>query len=315
MEVSNTTMERLNLLLPEWLETSRLHTGQGKVASYIPELAKASPDGLGIHIMDAEGRSVSAGDCGVTFTMQSISKVFTLILALMDHGEEAVFFNVGMEPTGDDYNSMIKLELVEPGIPFNPLINAGAITVSSLVAGDCKTEKSQRILEFFRKLAHNDRLGYNEAVFQSESETGHLNRSLAYFLKHNGVLKDDVEDVLAVYFRHCSIEVTCTDLARMALVLAYDGTDPISGEELIPPRYVQIAKTFMTTCGMYNASGEFAIQVGLPAKSGVSGGILTLVPGQFGIGLVGPALNRKGNSIAGVHLLERLSKEFQWSMF
>jgi len=315
MEVSNTTMERLNLLLPEWLETSRLHTGQGKVASYIPELAKASPDGLGIHIMDAEGRSVSAGDCGVTFTMQSISKVFTLILALMDHGEEAVFFNVGMEPTGDDYNSMIKLELVEPGIPFNPLINAGAITVSSLVAGDCKTEKSQRILEFFRKLAHNDRLGYNEAVFQSESETGHLNRSLAYFLKHNGVLKDDVEDVLAVYFRHCSIEVTCTDLARMALVLAYDGTDPISGEELIPHRYVQIAKTFMTTCGMYNASGEFAIQVGLPAKSGVSGGILTLVPGKFGIGLVGPALNRKGNSIAGVHLLERLSKEFQWSMF
>lgn len=315
MEVSHTTMERLNLLLPEWLETSRLHTGQGKVASYIPELAKASPDGLGIHIMDAEGHSVSAGDCGVTFTMQSISKVFTLILALMDHGEEAVFFNVGMEPTGDDYNSMIKLELVEPGIPFNPLINAGAITVSSLVAGDCKTEKSQRILEFFRKLAHNDRLGYDEAVYQSESETGHLNRSLAYFLKHNGVLKDDVEDVLAVYFRHCSIEVTCTDLARMALVLAYDGTDPISGEELIPRRYVQIAKTFMTTCGMYNASGEFAIQVGLPAKSGVSGGILTLVPGQFGIGLVGPALNRKGNSIAGVHLLERLSKEFQWSMF
>jgi glutaminase len=210
---------------------------------------------------------------------------------------------------------MIKLELVEPGIPFNPLINAGAITVSSLIAGDCKEEKSRRILEFFRKLANNDRLGYNEAVYQSESETGHLNRSLGYFLKHNGVLKDDVEDVLAVYFRHCSIEVTCADLARMALVLAYDGTDPITGIELIPRRYVQIAKTFMTTCGMYNASGEFAIQVGLPAKSGVSGGILTLVPGQFGIGLVGPALNRKGNSIAGVHLLERLSKEFDWSFF
>jgi glutaminase len=210
---------------------------------------------------------------------------------------------------------MIKLELVEPGIPFNPLINAGAITVSSLIGGDCKEEKSRRILEFFRTLANNDRLDYNEAVYRSEWETGHLNRSLGYFLKHNGVLKDDVEDVLAVYFRHCSIEVTCADLARMALVLAYDGTDPITGNELIPRRYVQIAKTFMTTCGMYNASGEFAIQVGLPAKSGVSGGILTLVPGQFGIGLVGPALNRKGNSIAGVHLLERLSKEFDWSLF
>ncbi|WP_458123251.1 glutaminase A [Paenibacillus sp. Z3-2] len=313
--MSNSTMERLNALLPEWLETSRLHTGQGKVASYIPELIKASQDELGIHIMDTEGNYVSAGDCGVPFTMQSISKVFTLILALMDHGEEAVFFNVGKEPTGDDYDSMVKLELVEPGIPFNPLINAGAITVSSLVGGDCKEEKSRRILEFFRKLAHNDRLGYNEEVFQSESESGHMNRSLGYFLKHNGVIKDDVEDVLAVYFRHCSIEVTCADLSRMSLILAYDGTDPITGEELIPRRYVQIAKTFMTTCGMYNASGEFAIEVGLPAKSGVSGGILTLVPGQFGIGLVGPALNRKGNSIAGVHLLERLSKEFDWSLF
>ena len=179
--MSDSTMERLSALLPEWLETSRLHTGQGKVASYIPELVKASQDELGIHIMDAEGNHVSVGDCGVPFTMQSVSKVFTLILALMDHGEEAVFFNVGKEPTGDDYDSMIKLELVEPGIPFNPFINAGAITVSSLIGGDSKEEKSRRILEFFRKLAHNDQLGYNEEVFHSEWESGHLNRSLAYF--------------------------------------------------------------------------------------------------------------------------------------
>ncbi|WP_322924038.1 glutaminase A [Paenibacillus campi] len=308
-------MEKLKKKLPEWLETSRLRTGQGDVAAYIPELAKASRDTLGIHIADSQGQSMAAGDCGVPFTMQSISKVFTLILALMDHGEEAVFYNVGKEPTGDDFNSMIKLELVEPGIPFNPLINAGAITVSSLIAGDSPQEKSERILQFFRKLAGNERLHYNMDVYHSELETGDLNRSLAYFLKQKGVLKDEVEDVLSVYFRHCSIEVDCADLSRMALVLAFDGVDPQSGEKLIPRRYIQIAKTFMVTCGMYNASGEFAIDVGLPAKSGVSGGIMALVPGQYGIGLVGPSLNSKGNSIAGVHLLERLSKEFDWSLF
>ncbi|WP_411344051.1 glutaminase A [Paenibacillus sp. WLX1005] len=308
-------MDKMKKKLPDWLETSRLRTGQGDVASYIPELAKASRDALGIYIADSQGESISAGDCGLKFTMQSISKVFTLILALIDHGEEAVFYNVGKEPTGDDFNSMIKLELVEPGIPFNPLINAGAITVSSLIAGDSPEEKSKRILEFFRKLSGNDTLDYNMDVYSSELETGDLNRSLAYFLKQNGVLKDPVEDVLSVYFRHCSIEVTCADLSRMALVLAFDGVDPHTGEKLIPRRYVQIAKTFMVTCGMYNASGEFAIEVGLPAKSGVSGGILTLVPGQYGIGLVGPSLNHRGNSIAGVHLLERLSKEFDWSLF
>ncbi|MEW4372086.1 glutaminase A [Paenibacillus kandeliae] len=308
-------MEKMKKKLPDWLETSRLRTGQGDVASYIPELAKASRDALGIYIADSQGESISAGDCGLKFTMQSISKVFTLILALIDHGEEAVFYNVGKEPTGDDFNSMIKLELVEPGIPFNPLINAGAITVSSLIAGDNPEEKSKRILEFFRKLSGNDTLDYNMDVYSSELETGDLNRSLAYFLKQNGVLKDPVEDVLSVYFRHCSIEVTCADLSRMALVLAFDGVDPHTGEKLIPRRYVQIAKTFMVTCGMYNASGEFAIEVGLPAKSGVSGGILTLVPGQYGIGIVGPSLNHRGNSIAGVHLIERLSKEFDWSLF
>lgn len=313
--MSHEQVERLKTLLPDWLETSRLHTSQGKVASYIPELAKASQDALGVFIADAQGKVISAGDCGIPFTMQSISKVFTLILALMDHGEEAVFFNVGKEPTGDDFDSMIKLELVEPGIPFNPLINAGAITVSSLISGENPQEKSERVLHFFRKLAANEKLDYNLAVYESETESGHLNRSLAYFLKQNGIIKDPVDDVLEVYFRHCSIEVNCADLSRMALVLAFDGVDPYSGEELIPRRYVQIAKTFMITCGMYNASGEFAIDVGLPAKSGVSGGILTMVPGQYGIGLVGPSLNKRGNSIAGVHLLERLSKEFDWSLF
>lgn len=308
-------MNKIQTLLPQWIKISQQHSVLGKVASYIPELSKSPKEALGICIMDANAHTVSSGDCGFPFTMQSISKVFTLILALMDNGENVVFGKVGMEPTGDNFNSMLKLELVQPGIPFNPLINAGAIAISSLIAGDGPVEKSSRVLEFFRKLTNNDSLNYDLDVYQSESQTADLNRSMAYLLKDNRVLEGSVEDVLEVYFRHCSISVTCSDLARMALVLAFNGVDPVTGETLIPRRYVQIAKTFMITCGMYNASGEFAIQVGLPAKSGVSGGILTMVPGRYGIGVVGPALNPKGNSIAGLHLLETLSREFDWSLF
>lgn len=315
MIIEDARLDEIREFLPEWLERSRQEAAAGEVASYIPELSKAPREALGIHLLDKSGDCASAGDCGMAFTLQSISKVFTLILALMDNGEDAVFERVGMEPTGDNFNSMLKLELVRPGIPFNPLINAGAITVSSLIRGGSPEEKSARILEFFRKLSGGSPLEVNEAVYRSEFETGNLNRSIGYFLVENGVLNDSVEDVLSVYFRHCSIEATCRDLARMALVLAGDGTDPLSGEKLIPRRYVQIAKTFMITCGMYNASGEFAIKAGLPAKSGVSGGILTFVPGALGIGVVGPALNAKGNSSAGVHLLERLSQRMDWSLF
>jgi len=308
-------LRSIKAFLPEAVRDSLAYSGQGEVASYIPELSKAPKDALGICILDRHDQCVSEGDVDLPFTLQSISKIFTLILALMDRGEDAVFAKVGKEPTGDDFNSMLKLELVEPGIPFNPLINAGAITISSLIRGSSPQMKSERILAFFREIAHNDQIDINPDVYRSEAASAHRNRSLAYFLKDNGVLDGEVEEVLDVYFRHCSIQATCTDVARMALLLACDGTDPVTGVELIPRRFVQIAKTFMVTCGMYNASGEFAIGVGLPAKSGVSGGILTMVPGRLGIGVIGPALNDKGNSVAGVHLLEKLSARFDWSMF
>lgn len=301
--------------LQMWVEQCKQQCHGGKVASYIPELAKGNKQALGIVMMDAYGEQCSAGDIQTVFTLQSISKVFSLLLALMDNGEEIVFHKVGMEPTGDSFNSMLKLELVQPGIPFNPLINAGAIAVSSLIQGSSQEHKLERVLQFFRKCAQNDSLQFNEQVYQSELQSADLNRSMAYFLKDNGVLEHSVDDVLDIYFRHCSIDVTVKDLARMGLLLAYNGTDPITGEQLIPKRYVQIAKSFMVTCGMYNASGQFAIQVGLPAKSGVSGGILTLIPGAIGIGVVGPALNSKGNSIAGVELLEKLSNAYDLSMF
>ncbi len=309
-------IEQLRNKLPAWVETSRAHARDGQVAAYIPELAKAPKDALGILITGQSGEMVSAGDCGLMFTMQSISKVFTLMLALIDNGEDGVFAKVGMEPTGDDFNSMLKLELVEPGKPFNPLINAGAIAISSLIHGDSPDQKTERILRFFQEIAGGAPLSINDSVFRSESATAHRNRSLAYFLKDNKVLGDeiDVEDVLRVYFKHCAIEINVEQLSRMALVLAFDGTDPITGRALIPRRYVQIAKTFMVMCGMYNASGEFAIRAGIPAKSGVSGGIMAIVPGQFGIGVVGPALGRKGNSTAGVHLLETMSAELNWNI-
>ena len=308
-------LPHLSTLLPKWIESSKLNSSKGKVATYIPELASAQTDALAISLLHKDGHYIEHGDTNLVFTLQSISKVFTLLLALIDHGEEVVFSKVGMEPTGDSFNSMLKLELVQPGIPFNPLINAGAIAISSLIKGDNQAAKLERVLQFFRTLANNDSLQYNKDVYESELKTADLNRSIAYFLKDKDIFTQDVEDVLEVYFHHCSIDVTCKDLAHMALVLALNGKHPTTGEQLIPKRFAQIAKSFMVTCGMYNESGEFAINVGLPAKSGVAGGILTFIPGEVGIGIVGPALSAKGNSVAGVHLLETLSNHYDLNMF
>jgi glutaminase len=175
--------------------------------------------------------------------------------------------------------------------------------------------KFKRILAFIRKMAGDNSLDYDREIYQSEVSTADRNRSLGYFLKHNRFLEGNVEEHLQVYFKHCSIAVTCKHLARMAMIMANNGIDPDSGKQIIPRRYVQIAKVFMISCGMYNASGEFAIQVGIPAKSGVSGGIMAVAPGKMGISVIGPALSNKGNSVAGVHLLQKLSDKWQLSMF
>jgi len=308
---------KMDAELSRWLEECRSCCAEGHLADFIPALSQADPGALGITVFEPGKSPVSAGDHAVPFTLQSVSKVFPLLLALMDHGEEAVFERVGMEPTGDDYKSMLKLELVS-GKPFNPFINAGAITVTSLVKGESRAEKWKRIRDFIARLAGVDaeELGFNEEVYLSEKETNYRNRSLAYFLKDSRVLEGDVEEHLDLYFMHCAIEMDCTRLARAALVLALDGMEPpeagasVGGRQLVPRRYVQIARTFMVTCGMYNSSGEFAINAGVPAKSGISGAILAVVPNRMGIGVYGPALNDKGNSIGGIRLLERLSREW-----
>jgi glutaminase len=302
-------------LLRTIIENNNKWTKEGKVASYIPELGKADPNLLGICVSTLEGEEFSEGNWDVKFTIQSISKVITLMLAILDNGRTNVFSRIGMEPTESGFNSIINLETSHSHKPINPMINAGAIAVVSLVAGADSEERFSRILKFARKITGNPALDINEQVYLSEKSTGNRNRSLAYFMKSIGAIDGDVEDILDVYFKQCSIEVDCRDIARIGVMLANDGVLPWTGERIISREVARIVKTIMVTCGMYDASGEFAVHIGIPAKSGVGGGILASVPGRMGIGVFGPALDIKGNSIGGIKVLESLSNELDLSIF
>lgn len=303
--------EELKALVAEAKTFARL----GKVADYIPALGKANPNDLSIAIHYPDGNCVSAGDIEKKFTLQSISKVISLALVLMDRGADYVFERVGMEPTGDPFNSIAKLETMIPAKPLNPMINAGALVVTQMIKGASVAERLDRLLTFIRNLADDPTINYCEEVARSEFETSYLNRSLCYFLKQHHVIEEDIEDLMDLYTKQCAIEMNCLDLAQIGLLFAMDGADPLSGKQIMPKNIARICKTFMVTCGMYNASGEFAIKIGIPAKSGVSGGIMGAVPGRVGIGIFGPALDEKGNSITGIKLLERLSQNYQLSMF
>ncbi|STO12492.1 Glutaminase [[Flavobacterium] thermophilum] len=300
--------------LARFVEEAKLYARYGKVADYIPALGKANPNELSVAVYTPDGKVASAGDVTVKVTLQSISKILALALVLMDHGEDEVFHKVGMEPTDYPFHSIAKLE-EKPVKPLNPMINAGALVVTSMIQGGSVSERLERLLAFVRRLAGNEQIAYSEEVARSEFETAFLNRSLCYFLKQHRIIDEDVEELMDLYTKQCAIEMTCIDLARIGLVFALDGRDPHSGEPIMPLDVARICKTFMVTCGMYNASGEFAIKVGIPAKSGVSGGILAAVPGRCGIGIFGPALDDKGNSVTGVKLLERLSKTYSLSIF
>ncbi|WP_374717432.1 glutaminase A [Neobacillus sp.] len=297
------------------VEKARPIAKEGKVADYIPALGKANPNDLSIAIYYPDGNCISAGDIDRKITLQSISKVISLALVLMDRGPSYVFEKVGMEPTGDPFNSIAKLETTVPAKPLNPMINAGALVVTHMLKGNSVEERFQRLLSFIQELAGNQSINYCAEVARSEFETAHLNRSLCYFLKQHHIIDEDIEELMDLYTKQCAIEMTCLDLSRIGLVFAMDGVDPESGRQIMPLDVARICKTFMVTCGMYNASGEFAIKIGIPAKSGVSGGIMGAVPGRFGIGIFGPALDEKGNSIAGIKLLELLSKTYSLSMF
>ncbi|MDL0434774.1 MULTISPECIES: glutaminase A [unclassified Niallia] len=297
------------------LEEARVYTKDGKVADYIPALSRANGDDLSIAVYYPNGTCYSAGCIKEKITLQSISKVLTLALALMESGEDTVFQKVGYEPTGDPFNSIVKLEMSNPSKPLNPMINAGALAVTSMIKGNSVEERLTRIVDFVKKLAGNDDISYSEEVARSEFETSHLNRALCHFMKQHGIINEDVEELLDLYTKQCAIEVNCLDLARIGIIFAMDGVEPVTNNRIMPAHVARICKTFMVTCGMYNASGEFAVRVGIPAKSGVSGGILGAVPNRFGIGISGPALDDKGNSVAGVKLLEILAKKYSLSMF
>lgn len=302
-------------LLDVIIEKNRYLTSKGKVASYIPALERANPNQIGVCIADMEGNIFAAGDYRQKFTIQSISKTISLMLAIMDNGAEEVFSRVGMEPTGDAFNSIIKLEMISPSKPLNPMINAGAIAVASLIKGESSDEKFNRLLALFRRICQNENLDINKEVYLSERETGNRNRALAYFMKDVGIFNGDVEKILDIYFKQCSIEVDCVDIAKIGLFLANNGVILETGERIVEEKIAKTIKSFMVTCGMYNASGEFAIKVGVPAKSGVGGGIMAAVPLRMGIGVFSPALDEKGNSIAGYGLLRDISKELDLSFF
>ena len=305
----------MNKILQDIIDDNRKYTEQGQVATYIPELKKANRDDLGICLIDMNNNIYKAGNCNKKFTIQSISKAIVLAMVLEDNDWSYVFSKVGMEPSGDPFNSIMKLETTDTKKPCNPMINAGAIVTTSLIKGKDVKEKEERMLNFFKKLSKNDNLKINYDVYESEKATGDRNRAMAYLLKNDGFIEGNVEEVLDLYFKQRSIEVDCVDLARMGVNLASYGVDIETGERLVDENKSRIVKTFMVTCGMYDASGEFAIKVGIPAKSGVGGGIMSSVPTKMGIGIYGPSLDTKGNSIAGLKILQKLSKEYNLNIF
>lgn len=302
-------------LLEQILRDCHPYTTEGKLANYIPELAKANPDDFGIYIISSDDRINRAGDYNKTFTIQSIVKPILLLLALMDNGIETVREHVGVEATGKPFDAINYSEQSLLSDHLNPMVNMGAIAMCTLIKGESYLERFERLLELTRKLAGNPSIQLDEAVYLSEKRTGSKNRALAYLLKTYGMITDDVEDVLDCYFRACSIKVNCADLAKIGYTLANHGRAPFSGERLFPEQYASYVNAILMTCGMYDGSGDFAINVGVPAKSGVGGGIMAVVPTRMGIGIFSPGLDAKGNSFAGIQVLERLSQRMYLSIF
>jgi len=285
---------------------------EGAVATYIPELAKADPDAFGICIVTADGYTYAVGESDTPFTMQSVSKPAVYAAALADRGRENVLRKVGVEPSGEAFNS-ISLD-PQSGAPLNPMINAGAIATAGLVAGDTAAEKWQRIEEIMSAFFGHS-IVVDEAVHRSESETGFRNRAIAWMLKSFGIIDGDPMPVLENYFRQCAIRVTCRDLACMAATLANGGVHPVTGKRAVPAEDVQAVLSIMATCGMYDYAGSWLYEVGLPAKSGVSGGLLAVLPGRFGIAIFSPRLDENGNSTRGIAVCREISREFGLHVF
>ncbi|QSQ26682.1 glutaminase A [Pyxidicoccus parkwayensis] len=290
------------------LHDSLLSEEGGTLATYIPELARVDPALFGLALATLDGRVHAAGDADVPFTLQSISKPFVYARALADLGLEAVLSRVGAEPSGEAFNAIS----LEPGTgrPSNPMVNAGAILTTSLVSGDGPAARFERIRDTLSAFAGR-RLELDEAVLASELETGDRNRALAYLMRNAGALRCEVDEALDVYFRQCALLATAEDVAVMAATLANGGVNPRTKEAVVPGPVAEHVLALMASCGMYDGAGEWLLRVGLPAKSGVSGGIVAVSPGQFGIGLFSPRLDVRGNSVRGVAASRVLAERFQ----
>lgn len=281
--------------------------GSGETAAYIPELAEADPDLLAFGLVGPRGRVFTAGDESAPFTIQSMSKPFVLALALELHGRDEVFRRVGAEPSGEPFNA-ISLE-ARTGRPANPMVNAGAIATTALIPGADVDERTARIVGMMSKFAGRS-LWIDEAVYASESATGDRNRALAHLLKSYEIIQGSVTDAVETYFRQCSVLVTVRDLAVMAATLAFGGRNPVTRDQVVSERVARDVTSIMASCGMYDFSGEWMLRVGLPAKSGVSGGVIAVAPSQFGVAAFSPRLDPHGNSVRASRIVEILSDRF-----
>ena len=307
-------MADLQAIVDEIHEKLTPRLGEGKVADYIPQLARIDPKKFGLAVIGVDGEVYKTGDCDEPFSIQSISKVFTLTLALGKHGE-TTWNRVGREPSGSAFNSIVQLEH-EGGKPRNPFINAGAIAISDLVlAGHTPREAIGEIVRFVQYLADDEAIAIDPAVAKSEQATGYRNFALANFMRSFGKLDHPVEHVLGVYFHHCALAMTCTQLARSGLFLAAAGSNPLTGHTVVSKQRARRINALMLTCGHYDGSGDFAYRVGLPGKSGVGGGILAVAPGKASVAVWSPGLNHNGNSLLGSLALEMLASRTGWSVF
>ncbi len=303
----------LNRLLFDACESVRGELATGKVASYIPALARIDANKFGAAIVTVDGGTATFGDARETFSIQSISKVFALTQALNRIGD-GLWQRVQHEPSGNAFNSIVQLEL-ERGIPRNPFINAGALVVSDvLLQGQSPQSCVAALMDFLHLVADDGSIAIDEEVAQSELDTAHRNASLASFMKSFNNLEHEVSDVLQVYCRHCAIAMSCEQIARSLLFLANQGVDPLTGARIVSEQRARRINSIMMLCGHYDASGSFAFRVGLPGKSGVGGGIVVVVPGVATIAVWSPRLNASGNSHTGAAALEAIARASGWNI-
>jgi glutaminase len=298
----------------EIAEEMRQRADRGEVARYIPELARVDPKQFGLVVIDADGHVAAGGDADTPFSIQSISKVFTLTLALGKSGDR-LWHRLGREPSGSPFNSSVQLEF-ERGKPRNPFINAGAIVVTDLIlSGHQPREALGEILHFMRFVADDPSIRIDEAVAASEQRTGFRNAALANYMKSFGIIENPVDLALGVYFHQCAIAMSCRQLAMAGRFLSLHGRNPSTGLSVVTAERARRINAVMLTCGHYDGSGEFAYRVGLPGKSGVGGGILAIAPGKASIAVWSPGLDSNGNSHLGRVALEALTKRMGWSIF